>query len=168
MDIKSATTTNLDSERAVRCLRLEWWAERVGRLLILGTVVCALVGLSGPGPLSYSEVTSSDQRVRIEYYRLQRYEAPAELKIHFESDSQANEPVRLGISRAFADLTTIESITPPPQSTEADDEQIVYVFQGTNLIAMTFRYKNNSFGSVRYAVTLNDGAAVSIAHFVLP
>jgi len=168
MDIEAVTTTNLDSEPAVRCLRREWWAERCGRLLILGTVVCAIVGLLGPGPLSYSVVSSPDGRLQVEHHRLQRYDAPAELKVRLISADQGQQPVRIGISRTFTDRTTIDSITPPPKSTESSAEELVYVFQGAGLNAVTFRYKNKDFGSVSYVVTLSDGSAVSVAHFVLP
>ena len=171
MTNEPTTSLELDDDRHQRLHRREWIAERWGMALVALVVVAALLGLLGPGPLSYRMETSSDGQLSIEHYALQRYEAPAELVVRFRPPPLGTKLIRLGLSRTFTDRITVEGMTPEPESTEIDDDRLVYSFRAGNLSGeqrILFRYKNNEFGSVSYAVDLVDVARADVTHFVLP
>jgi hypothetical protein len=163
-------TRALDDEAHLRNQKREWMVERCGRFLILGIVVAALVGLSGPGPLNHTEIISADTSLRTEHYSIQRYQAPAELIIR--CSKQSSEPLRrLRISRSLIDHISVKAITPTPESVAIDGHDLVYTFHVTATEhggLVVIRYENDTFGWVRYSVGLSDTETVSLAHFVCP
>jgi hypothetical protein len=79
--------------------------------------------------------------------------------------------VRLTLSRSFADATSVESITPEPDVTEMNDDQIIYGFRLSKLKnegRIVHRYENNDFGLLHYNLGLLDGPSVDITQFVCP
>lgn len=171
MDHASHTTLGLDNPMRLRHHVIETWAERAGQVSIAAIVLLALLGLLGPGPLSYSAASSEDNRLRIEFDSIQRYEAPAELKIHFEPSHVQDGAVQLSLSRSFTERVTIEHITPEHVSVEVQDEQLVYRFLASDLrdeSLITVRYKNDRFGRLNYTVAIPGSSSISLSHFVCP
>lgn len=171
MPHEPTTTLELDDERHQRRHRLEWTAERGGVLLIALILVAALLGLLGPGPLSYRKASSSDGNLSVEYYAIQRYAAPAEWVVRFRGASPDTGFVRLGVSRTFTDSVAVEEITPRPASVEMQDGRLVYTFQTADLRGegiITIRYKHEEMGPVRCVVDLADESRAQVTHFVLP
>jgi hypothetical protein len=149
----------------------EWTVERLGWLVFAATLLAALLGILGPGPLSNSRQQTQDGRLVVEYYSVERYEAPAELRIRFQPVHTEDGLIRLAVSREFTDATTPEAITPAPDSVEMRDDRIVYAFRAADLGkegSIIYRYKNNSFGRLRYDIGLAGEASVSIAQFICP
>jgi hypothetical protein len=160
----------LDDPDSLRLQSREWIAERIGWVLIAAALLAAVLGLLGPGPLSHRYASSSDGRLSVEYYSIQRHEAPAELIIRLP-DVQRQDEIRLAVSREFTDRITTESITPEPERIEMQGERLVYHVAAADSggeAVVVVRYRNTAMGRLRYEVALEDGPVVSISHFVCP
>ncbi len=171
MTPEPTTTLELDDDRHQRMHRREWIAERWGMAVVALFVAAALLGFLGPGPLSYRTETTADGRLSIEHYALQRCQAPVELVIRFRAPLADTQFLRLGLSRTFTDCMTIEGMTPEPESTEMEANRLVYTFRASQLRGdgkVIVRYKNDKFGSVRYAVDVAEGVRANVSHFVFP
>jgi hypothetical protein len=163
-------TIELDGSRSERIRSREWTAERVGWFVIAAILIAALLGLLGPGLLSYRIQTSPDHRLSVEYYAVQRYDAPAELRIRFRPSDVSM--VRITVARTFTDQTTPESITPNPETVEMQGDRLVYSFRAmadhraAGLV--TYRYKSNVPGWLRYEIGLDGGPSIEVSQFVCP
>lgn len=179
------TTSELDSDHLQRLRKREWLTERAGMFAIVLTLICALLGLLGPGPLSHRVQASADGALSVEHYAIERYESPTQLRVSFRHDATGNaaesgkperetsesQTVTIGLSRSFTEHVQIEAITPQPISARLGDDQIEYSFllselQGPGTVV--FQYAHTSVGSVKYSVTLADEPRVQISQFILP
>lgn len=168
---QSDQTISLDSDESRRITDREWIAERVGWFVIAAILVAAILGLLGPGPLSHQQAVSDDGKLIVEYDSVQRYGAPAELRIRFKREFADQKGIRLSISREFTDFTKVESITPEPESSEMGEKAIIYSFRAQTIPADTtivWRYQHDTFGRLHYKIGLEKGSTVEVSNFVLP
>jgi len=164
-------TASLESAANLRRQKREWIAERCGKVLMLLIVLAAILGLLGPGPLTWSTQVSSDQSIHAEHHRVQRYQAPAELVIQVASKEEQASTAQLGLSRSLIDQVTIESIIPRPQTVTSHGDQLLYSFSratGADELRVVIRYQNNDFGWCKYSVTSLEGQTLALSHFVCP
>lgn len=148
----------------------EWWAERIGWFVIAAILIAALLGAFGPGLFSFRETTSDDGRLTVEYYAVQRYSAPAELRIRFDPPQDA-EYVELAISQSFVDEVTPEAISPVPAAMSVKGEDVVCRFRTTDLGQLghvVYRYEHDSFGSLPIKISLLPDSEVDLSIFVCP
>lgn len=165
------STIDLDSSENEAIQAREWKMERIGWLVTAGIILVALLGFLGPGPLSKRKKASSDGRLLVEYHAIPRYAAPEKLVLHFRPDMRDATVVRVNVSRSFTDEITLDSITPPPEGVEIQDNKLVYRFRLFNLGEkglITYRYKNESFGPLRYEISLDGGPKIEVSQFVCP
>jgi hypothetical protein len=168
MDQEPTTTLEMDDERHRKCIRREYVAERSGMVLIALILLAALLGLLGPGPLTYRTEIAEGNSLTVEHYAIQRYEAPSELYVRVRPVAGA-ESIRLGISRTWTDRITMEGITPEPVSIETSEDRLVYTFRASGEeVLIVLRYKNDEFGSVEYEVDDDQDASLRLSQFVLP
>ena len=92
------STANLDDGKNLRMQKYEWIFERTAWVLMIALLLAAVLGLFGPGPLSFRTRTSADGKLVVDYYAVQRHEAPSELCIHFR-DRAAQGAIRVALSR---------------------------------------------------------------------
>jgi hypothetical protein len=133
-------------------------------------LLAALLGLLGPGPISYSNLLTPDGKLAVEYYAIERYEAPTQLRIRIRPAGD-EITVRLAISRTFTDNITPQNIAPEPESVEIERDRIVYSFRVSELderALVIYRFKHNELGRLRYEVGLADGASLAISQFICP
>ena len=171
MSEETTKTTRLDDAKNLRRHTREWLIERIAWVAVVGVLIVALLGFLGPGPLGKRTLVSSDRRLSVQYYLVERYESPAELRISFRLAESEAATVQLTLSRSFADETSAERITPEPDVIEMNDHQIIYSFRLSKLKnegRIVHRYENNDFGLLRYTVGLLDGPSVNITQFVCP
>jgi hypothetical protein len=169
MSQETTLTVDLDDDHARRMYHREWFVERLGWLLIAATLALAVLGYLGPGLLNRTDA-NSDALWTVEYDRIQRYKAPAELR--FKVRPEANQSrIVLEISRAFTDNTTLSSITPAPVVTEVREGRIAFLFEAGRLSAdvpLVYRYENDTFGNLAYTISLNGGSPMTLSHFTCP
>jgi len=161
----------LDDARHQQIQHREWIAERIGWGAIGLIILAALLGLLGPGVLSHRVASSSDGRLTVDYYRLQRNEAPSELLIRFDHPGADQDRLRLTISRELTDAVTIDGIAPEPDAVEMQADRLVYTFLASGSSParkIVVRYQNHQMGALHYEVALEGGPSVSLSHFVYP
>jgi hypothetical protein len=165
------STVDLDAPRNLRHQSAEWFAERVGWMFIAGAILANAFGLLGPGLLSAREESSPDGTITVEYDALERYEAPAVMRLHFEGPSGSAGVIRVAISRGFIDRATPEHIAPAPLETQMQGDLLVYTFRAPPADArgvILFRYKYNSPGRLRFNIGIDGGPAIRVSQFVYP
>jgi hypothetical protein len=170
MSEQAESTLGLEQPENQRASSREWRAERIGWVVISIIVIAALLGAFGPGPLGHREATSEDGRLAVDYYRVQRYAAPAELRIRFEPDASA-ELVHLAFSQSFVDEIKLESITPSPSATSLQGERVVYSFRVADLGErghVFYRFEHESFGPLTGTVTLLPDSEIQLSQFICP
>jgi hypothetical protein len=164
------STNELENPANVTTIRREWIAERIGWGAIGAILVAAILGLLGPGLLSHQRLASADGRLTVEHDCVQRYSAPAELRIRFQTQPDADF-VQLSLSRSFTDQVTPETIVPQPAAVEMQVDRLVYRFNAAELSdegSVTFRYKHESMGWLRFDVGLNGESSIQITQFIFP
>jgi hypothetical protein len=148
----------------------QWAVQRVGWVLAAITLVLAIGGLFGNGPLSH--VRAGSPALQVDYERFIRRDSPVEIGI--EAQPTSGEEVRLAVSRDYLHSLRIDSIVPAPERTETTAQDVVMVFRvarpadsarvtinATPLHAGTLR------GSVR-AMSVGAQPAVVIDQFTWP
>lgn len=141
--------------------RRQWRAERIGWAIMLLLALAALLGLLGHGPLSRTNATSSDGRLRVEYYRFEREAAPSDLKVTFAAADQGD--VGIWIDRAFADSLDIEAITPEPDRVEPRPDRVIFYFHfaqpGESSVRIRFEARSPGFSQATLGI---DGHAAQV------
>lgn len=164
-------TAELEEPQNLQRHRREVFAERIGWLLVALVLFAALLGLLGPGLLSNRTVASQDESLTVQYCAIERYEAPSELRIDLRPSAVRDGIVSLTLSRSFTDETSLEALTPEPDTIEMQDDRIVCHFRVAGLTRdgrIVYRYQHNSFGRLRYTVGLLPSSTIDITQFVLP
>lgn len=107
----------------------EWRIQEVGWIVLVGVVVAALAGLFGPGPLSWSSVTSADGALMVDYSRFGRDGGPTSLDIQVAPEAAFEGEIDLWLSDELLQSLEVEQITPEPASQLAVDGGVVLVFE---------------------------------------
>lgn len=166
------STSELETPEHDRELRIETICERSGWAFVALVLIAALLGLLGPGPLSYRSRTAADGSLSVEYNLIERYEAPAELRIDVNPKLVKTHGVRLMVSRSLVDEITLDSVSPIPANVEAIGNRMVYTFDMKGLAphegTIVARFQNDSFGMKDYDIGLEGHEALQITQYILP
>lgn len=149
----------------------EWRQETIGWGFMAIVVVAAALGLLGPGPMSYRQATSTDGTLSVEYYAIERYESPAELRIAIRRAATDQSPLRLVVLRSFCEQIQLESFSPDPRHAELAGEQLIYEFataRGSDAHQIVLRYRPLLRGALPIRIGLEDQAALEIQQFICP
>jgi hypothetical protein len=148
----------------------QWVVQRVGWVLAAITLVLAIGGLFGDGPLSH--VRAGGPALQVEYERFIRRDSPVEIRIDVQPPS--GEEVRLAVSRDYLHSLRIESIVPEPERVDTTAQDIVMIFRVTPAaesahvtISATPLHAGTLRGNVR-ALGAGTNTAVSIDQFTWP
>jgi hypothetical protein len=161
----------LKSPHNLRVQRRDWLLERIGWGAMAAVLSAALVGLLGPGPLSRRTLASSDGALRIQYDCIQRYQAPAQLRITVRPGGAADTPVRLAVSRSLLDRVTVDQIVPPPAAVEPAGRRFVYTFPSANQdaeLSIVVRYQHDDQGPLAYEIGLAGQTMLQVRQMILP
>ena len=149
--------------------RREWRAERIAWWVMGALLLAALLGLFGHGPLS--RVHAGDATgLSVEYDRLQRANAPAELAFRIDESLVRQGEARLRIDDGLLRSMHIESIMPEPDRAEARVGAVEFVFvvaEGSDAQGIV-RYRPVSFGRRTGRVSTPGAPSVAVDHFVYP
>jgi hypothetical protein len=153
-----------------RALRIDWTVQRVGWLCMALILSAALLGYCGRGPLTKQHRTADDGSLSVQYYSVERYESPTELRIRLPKQSGAAKVRSLRLSKSFCDAVTIETWSPPVDQGRTEDGEVVYDFvaSASEDLLIVCRYKYEQFGWYPFQLAVADGKPVSIRQLVLP
>jgi hypothetical protein len=141
--------------------------ERVGWVLFGLTIIAALVGVFGSGPIS--SATANGPGFRVEYERFARQDAPSTIQVHFIAQPETEE-TQIWISQDFVRAARIESIVPEPSESSSSGAWVVYSLATQPGVSGTFRidFIHQSRGQIPIRIGFSPGESVEISEFVYP
>src|SRR6188474_2834050 len=157
---------DLEINQDLKFERRSWMVERIGWAIGLLTLVAALLGFLGPGPLGKATAASPDKSISLDYYRTERYQAPAEWRLQIAGKLAREGALRLWVHRRFVEVIGNLQIDPEPESVEIEDERFVYTFKTVKappIIKVFFRFEPNKIGKTPAHVGVVDGPALAFS-----
>jgi hypothetical protein len=107
--------------------RREWWAQRVGRVVMAMVVAGGIVGLFGSGPLSRATATDAGG-LRVDYGRFERVQAPTTLRIHVHPRAVSAGRAEIWIDRDYLLESQVVGVDPAPAAVAVTADRMVYAF----------------------------------------
>ena len=162
---------DLEIAQDLKFERRSWRVERIAWLVGALILVAALLGFLGPGPLGKATAASADKSLSVDYFRMERYEAPVELRISVNGALAKDGELRLWIDRQFVEAVEIKRIDPEPEHSEINGERFVYVFKtaaAPATIKLFFHLEPNKFGKTPAQIGIVDGPELQFSQFYLP
>ena len=151
--------------------RRSWKVERVAWVIAALVLLAALLGFLGPGPLGKATAASPDKSISLAYYRIERFQAPAEWRLQIDGNLVKQGELRLWVHRRFVEVIGTLQIDPEPESVEIQNERFVYAFKAVNpppVIKVFVRFEPNKVGKTPAHLGVVDGPAVEFSQFYLP
>ena len=146
--------------------------QRAGWLVFAGLILAALVGFLGQGPLSSTTSGDPQGALWVEYNRFERYQGPADLRIHLKPETIRTGEARIWIDRSIVEHMQIERIEPRPERTELGSNRHTLVFAVPGLTGQTsviIRYRPDlRFGWIEGQIGAEVGPAVPVRQFIYP
>lgn len=146
----------------------EWRWQRVGWILLAVLVIAALAGVLGDGPLSSTQLSSSDGALQASFDRFLHRSDPAVIVLRVSAEMRSKS-LRVHVGSAFLRRVRILRITPEPQSEIARQEGIDFLFESAGAPAdITFHFEPEEWGPLQSDFALDAGSQVSVEQFVYP
>ena len=117
-----------------------WWTfeKWVWRFFAL-IVVLDLLGVFGRGPLANAHEQSADGVLKLNYERVERFNTPSILTIHFTPAAVRNGQIRLWVSDSLLKRLGNQRISPQPATSTTGDDGVIYAFSsGANPNSVQF------------------------------
>ncbi|MCQ8279434.1 hypothetical protein NFI95_13390 [Acetobacteraceae bacterium KSS8] len=142
-------------------------AEIGGRLVMVGVVGAALLGLLGSGPLSHATQVDPSGRLSVDYEPVARFGTQTQVTRHVRDARGATETVHLG--RSFGEPLALVSVLPTPvaEIARADGIDLVFATRPGGDAMMRLMETSSAVGRVPVSLSV-DGAIVRISQTVLP
>jgi hypothetical protein len=151
-------------KRFWRMQRLGWWGMAL-------TVLAALLGLFGSGPLSIASAGDSSGKIFVEYERFLRFNATTTLQFKIQPDPQHPTALRLWFARDYWDAFQIQQITPLPSRMQVAPNQVILIFEvaeASQPVSVSLYLSTLQMGLLWAEVGIVDGATLRYRHFVYP
>jgi hypothetical protein len=166
-----ASVRDLTTPEHQATMRGEYRAERAAWIAMALILLAALLGGLGHGILSDRRIQASDGSLSVEYSALERYQATCELRISVKPPPDADEPVRLSISRTLVDRIQLKHVSPPPAQVQTVDSAVVLTLPAAAVRdggPIVCRFEHERYGPVAFDIGLVGGQSVRVRQFVLP
>jgi hypothetical protein len=160
--------TELELVEDIDAERLEWRIQRVSWLAIAAVLVAGLLGLLGPGPMSSRSTMDAEGKLRLEYKRFLRFQAPSELRVEIKPTGE--NKAELWINSDFIQHVKVEAIVPPPQRAEFSNGGINYTFPVSPVEASSiiFHLEIERMGPGKIQMRLNKESTLEASLWVYP
>lgn len=138
----------------------------VGRSLMAVTVIAALAGAFGGGPLSRGRAEAAG--AELEYDRITRFNSPNKLKLRVPA---SGKELKLSVGSALLDQINIERIDPEPDEFELAPGQQIWKFlvrETNGLVEITIDYRPDAFGSAHGQLGIEGRGALEFKQFYFP
>jgi hypothetical protein len=131
-------------------------------------LLVALAGGLGQGPLSHARVRSTDGRLEIRYDRIWRLNSPQTLDVRFNA-GESKRPSLL-LAQSFLMRTTLERVTPAPESTQvgAAGLRLVFASSDSGPLLIRLELSARAMGRLRAQLSAADGPPLILRIIVLP
>jgi hypothetical protein len=145
--------------------------ERVAWVIATLILITALLGFLGPGPLGKATAASPDKAISLDYFRVERYNAPVELRFQLEGALAKDGQLQFWLDRDYVDALEIKHIDPRPESVQIDGERFVYAFKTSGApptIKVFFHVEPKTFGSTPAHAGIVNGPEIRFSQFYMP
>lgn len=163
-------TGDLQIDEDVDFQRKEWVAERIAWTVLAVTLVAALLGVFGSGPLSRTTAANAQGNVEVTYERFARKISDNELEATVSARIAEQNSVTLFFSDEWASTMNVQQITPEPDSARRTDEGIYYEFASVPIapVVVTIQYRPDRVGVVMSTVPAGSGEQVELWQLIYP
>ncbi len=147
-----------------------WRVQRIGWLLLILTLVAAMLGAFGDGPLARATVASDDGSLSARVQRLDRHGSPSSIGLRIRPEPGA-DTVEVWIDRGFVEKQVFETIHPEPATVTASRDRLTYEFKvepDTPEVRISFETVPDGLGMSTGELGVVDGASVRFRQFVFP
>lgn len=168
---KSGSPADLEMPQDMNFQKREWVVQRIAWGVMALTVIAALIGVFGYGPVSHATATDPTGKLRVEYQRFGRLDAAAELTVRLDPALIEGDRVEVWIDRGFIDEQQIDGITPEPSEVEPGEERCTFIFpapRGGDGAQIVFHFAPQKAGRYTGRVGTPSGPALSLGQFVYP
>ena len=147
--------------------RKEWMVQRAGVALLSLFVLGALLGLTGvSGPFVHGEVGDRARGIHIEYDRVVRRGANANLTLHLRSN--ATGEIQFWVAAPYLEEVTVEKVIPHPETESAEGDRHVYtIHAGSPEITVRMQAEHTTIGRVHGEIGIVGGASVRFTQWSL-
>lgn len=136
----------LDIDEDIQHEKLKWKIERISWIILIVILLLALAGGLGAGPISSKLIGTGS--FSLKYLLINRYEAPAEIKI--ETRFIPREDFTIWINDSFIKETAELSVNPNPKSYYVQNGNAIFVFEENEKngspVAITFQFNHQRAG----------------------
>ena len=143
----------LDVEEHLPFLRREWAVQRIGRGLLAGFVLLAVVGVFGSGLASRATLSAPDFELR--YSRFVRTSSESELVVTMTPDRPG--PATVWLSQAYLDTIDVRGIRPAPESVHSADGRTEFRFSAAGPLRVVFRIVPQDAGRIAGEIGRRNG-----------
>ena len=139
-----------------------WILQRIGWGFLFVLLVASMLGLFGTGVLSKEQVVGKEGTIY--YEKFNRYESPATITFHAESNKGKIEIV---FPEQYFSAMELDNIQPEPSAQTNKDGSIVYEFSAITRAQLKFHFMPKTTGKVNARININS-ELYSIHHFIYP
>ncbi|MFP5228316.1 MAG: hypothetical protein ACLGXA_11890 [Acidobacteriota bacterium] len=106
-----------------------WWRfEHIVWALFSLILLLDLSGLLGRGPLAHARDKTADGAMNLQYDRVERFQTPAIVSIHFGANAVHNGHIELWVSQSIIKSLGNQRIIPQPASSVLTGDGILYTW----------------------------------------
>lgn len=148
-----------------------WWHfEHIVWLLFTVILALDLAGVFGRGPLAKATAHTMDGTMTIDYERVERFQTPSVLTVHFGKNAVQQGKVQLWVSDTLIKPLGNQRIIPAPQTSTIAAGGILYTWPATNAPdSAAFALEPSSPGVYKYDIRIpTTGDSISRRIFVMP
>ena len=159
----------LDLEIDDATQRREFRLQRFAWGVLALTLIAALVGLTGDGPLA--DARAERAGVELEWPRIVRAKARAELKVRAPATFARDGLLSVRIGRSWLEDAEVESVHPVPERMTVGDEYVEYLFavaDGATAMSAAFSVRLNGMGRRQLTIAVAETPAFRVRQFVFP
>jgi hypothetical protein len=149
----------------------QWKVQRYGWAGLAATLLLALLGLFGNGPMSSRTVGAPGGPAWLEHDHFARSEAPTELKVRVGAGASREGKLTVRLSAKYLEGVRVESVSPQPESVALgrDDHAFVFPTEAPDGPAtVVFRVEHEGFGNRSGWVRVGDADPLLFRQFVYP
>lgn len=149
--------------------RREWTAQRIGWVAMGLVVVAALLGLLGPGPLSWTTATSADSLVEVRYQRFGHLEADDTITVVLAPTAVTGDSVDVELAQDWVRSVDISGITPEPMEQVATDYgvRLTLATEPGAEVDLQIAFRASQIGPIDAGVRFED-RTLSFGQFIYP
>jgi hypothetical protein len=169
MSMKRVSDIEIDQD--LKHQQREWVAERVGWALMAVLLAAGLSGLLGHGPLSNATAGERGSLLWVEYHRFERYQAPAELKVHLRAVLGQGGTLRVWIDGQYLQGMEVQHVEPTPDSVEVAADRMTYTFRTSapdQPTVVVYRMQAGQYGPLRARLGVEGGPQLQFSQFIYP